>query len=56
MNEMLCPQCQRPGAVKNGHVASSGKQNWLCRACGRQFVANPSRHAMNDAEKNVAPA
>ena len=56
MNEMLCPQCQRPGAVKNGHVASSGKQNWLCRACGRQFVANPSRHAMNDAEKNVARA
>ena len=56
MNEMLCPKCQRPGAVKNGHVASSGKQNWLCRACGRQFVANPSRHAMNEAEKSIARA
>ena len=56
MNEILCPKCQRPGAVKNGHVASSGKQNWLCRACGRQFVAHPSRHAMNDAEKSVARA
>ena len=56
MDEILCPKCQRPGAVKNGHVASSGKQNWLCRNCGRQFVANPSRHSLNEAEKGVARA
>ena len=56
MNEILCPKCQRSGAVKHGHIASGGKQNWLCRACGRQFVANPSRRSMNDAGKGVARA
>ena len=56
MNEMLCPKCPRSGAVKHGHIASGGKQNWLCRACGRQFVANPSRRSMNDAGKGVARA
>ena len=56
MSEILCPECQSPVVVKNGHVASSGKQNWRCRGCGRQFVANPSRHAMNPAEKEIARA
>ena len=56
MNEVLCPRCQRQGAVKNGHLASSGKQNWLCWACGRQFVANPRGHSMNEAEEGVERA
>ena len=56
MSEILCPKCQGAVVVKNGFTASSGKQNWRCRACGRQFVADPSRHAMNPAEKEIARA
>ena len=56
MNEMLGPKCRRPGAVKNGPVASSGQQNGRCRACGRQGVANPRGHSLTDAEKGVARA
>jgi insertion element IS1 protein InsB len=33
----ICPQCQSPKYKKNGHI-HSGKQNYQCKDCGRQFV------------------
>jgi transposase-like protein len=33
---MKCPQCGSEQTRKNGH--RRGKQNYLCRDCGRQFI------------------
>src|SRR5688500_3772279 len=33
-----CPECQANRYKKNGHT-HTGKQNYQCKACGRQFVA-----------------
>jgi insertion element IS1 protein InsB len=33
----VCPQCQSPKYKKNGHI-HTGKQNYQCKDCGRQFV------------------
>ena len=40
MLELRCPDCYSEHIVKNGHI-HNGKQNNLCRECGRNFVANP---------------
>jgi transposase-like protein len=41
---MKCVHCNSTGIVKNGITSSSGKQNYLCKACGRQFVENPEHY------------
>lgn len=33
----MCPHCLSPNTVKNGHT-SYGKQNNICKTCGRQHV------------------
>ena len=33
---MQCPKCESNKIVKNGR--RKGKQNYLCRNCGRQFI------------------
>jgi transposase-like protein len=40
MLEAPCPSCYSKYIVKNGHI-HNGKQNHLCRDCGRNFVQNP---------------
>jgi AcrR family transcriptional regulator/transposase-like protein len=34
--KMICPDCQSDRVAKNGH--QQGKQRYVCRGCGRQFV------------------
>lgn len=41
MANMKCPQCESTSLRKNGH--RSGRQNYLCKNCGRQFL-EPSSH------------
>jgi transposase-like protein len=36
--EITCPRCQSPTIVRNGKK-SNGKQNYLCKDCGRQFIS-----------------
>jgi transposase-like protein len=36
-----CPECQATRPVKNGHI-HTGKQRYLCRQCGYQFVEHPT--------------
>ncbi|WP_346293315.1 IS1/IS1595 family N-terminal zinc-binding domain-containing protein, partial [Sphaerothrix gracilis] len=36
-----CPECQATYIVKNGHI-HTGKQRYLCRQCGYQFVEEPT--------------
>jgi len=35
-----CPSCSSAKIKKNGFI-ETGKQNYLCNSCGRQFVENP---------------
>jgi AcrR family transcriptional regulator len=35
-NKMICPDCQSDRVAKNGR--QQGKQRYICRGCGRQFV------------------
>ena len=37
---MKCPRCQSQVVVKNGSI-HNGKQKYVCKDCGRQFVENP---------------
>jgi transposase-like protein len=37
-----CPRCHATHVVRNGHNRS-GSPNFLCRGCGRQFVARPKK-------------
>ena len=37
---MKCPQCESISCRKNGH--RSGRQNYLCKNCGRQFLVPSS--------------
>lgn len=36
---MNCPSCQSSHIKKNGHI-HNGKQNYQCKSCDRQFVAD----------------
>lgn len=36
-----CPTCTAEHTVKNGHI-HTGKQRYLCRQCGYQFVEHPT--------------
>lgn len=38
-NNSTCPRCQLSHIKRNGHTYY-GKQNYRCKNCGRQFVAN----------------
>ena len=42
MPKLTCPSCNSDNIVKNGRI-HNGKQNHKCRACGRQFVQNPTQ-------------
>jgi len=37
---MECPNCHSQAVVKNGST-HTGKQKYLCKDCGHQFVENP---------------
>ena len=43
-----CPSRQAQHTVKNGHI-HTGKQRFLCKQCGYQFVENPT-HKTIDAD------
>ena len=47
-----CPSCKSTAIVKNGFNAT-GKQNHLCKDCGRQFVLNPIVSPISDEVKSL---
>ena len=49
---MQCPECQGTHVVKNGSI-HNGKPKWKCKACGRQFVAEPAQHRVSDETKQT---
>lgn len=44
-----CSKCKKENTVKNGHI-HNGKQRYLCKLCGYQFVEIP-QNAVVSAEK-----
>lgn len=49
---MICPDCGSSEVKLNGHI-HNGKQNHLCKACGRQFVLDPTQKRISDSEKEM---
>ena len=47
-----CPNCTSEQTVKNGHI-HTGKQRFLCRACGRQFVENPPNKVIDSKTREL---
>ncbi len=45
-----CPNCQSEQTIKNGHI-HNGKQRYLCKDCGRQFVLNPTNKTISEETK-----
>ncbi|MGB7247854.1 MAG: IS1 family transposase [Phormidesmis sp.] len=46
----MCPNCDSEAVVKNGFI-HNGKQNHLCKNCGRQFVKDPQNKVISDETK-----
>ena len=46
----LCPSCESKRVVKNGKI-HTGKQNYKCKDCGRQFVEDPQQKRISDDTK-----
>jgi transposase-like protein len=47
-----CPTCSSAQTVKNGRI-HNGKQRFLCRECGRQFVEQPSKRVIDAATRKL---
>ena len=45
-----CPHCGETHTVKNGRI-HTGKQRYLCRGCGLQFVENPTNKVIDQATR-----
>src|SRR5262245_35897483 len=46
----VCPRCKSPKSKKNGHI-HTGKQNYQCKNCGRQFVQSFAQYRISDATR-----
>lgn len=53
-NNMKCPRCKSDQLRKNGR--SSGKQRYLCKACGRQFCEALSSSSLPNVESDRVQA
>ena len=47
---MKCPKCESEQIIKNGSI-HTGKQKYMCKACGRQFVEDPQYRVISDETK-----
>ena len=48
----VCPNCGSEKYKKNGHI-HSGKQNYRCKECGRQFVMDYEFKDIGDFKKDL---
>lgn len=49
---MNCPSCQATTIKKNGHI-HTGKQNFRCTHCGRQFVGERQKKDISARDKEI---
>jgi IS1 family transposase len=48
-----CPSCESANTKKNGHTHNTGKQNHICKDCGRNFVENPEKEPISNEVKSL---
>lgn len=48
---MKCPKCESTQINKNGH--QHGKQNYICKHCGRQFFESYDTKGYSDGVKRI---
>jgi insertion element IS1 protein InsB len=49
---MNCPSCESVNIKKNGHI-HNGKQNYQCKDCGREFVADNQKKIITQAQREL---
>ena len=49
---MNCPSCKSDNIKKNDHI-NNGKQNYQCKNCSRQFVADSSKKTVTTEQKEL---
>ena len=49
---LSCPSCASKHTVEHGSI-HSGKQNYRCRDCGRQFVQDPQHKVIDQVTKEL---
>ena len=49
---MNCPTCNSVNIVKNGSI-HNGKKKFKCKDCGRQFVKDPAKKRIDEAQKEL---
>ncbi len=49
---LTCPRCQSTSFVKNGRT-HNGRQNFRCKACGKQFVLNPTKKVIGQDTREL---
>ncbi len=47
-----CPKCSSSRTVKNGRI-HNGKQRFLCRECGRQFVEHRQKKVIDSTTRQL---
>lgn len=47
---LKCPECESESVLKNGHI-HNGKQRYVCKSCGRQFVPDSTKKVIGDQTK-----
>ena len=47
-----CPECGLDNTVRNGKI-HNGKQRFLCKECGRQFIENPCKKNISQETKDM---
>jgi len=52
INLIICPRCWSGKIIKNGSI-HNGKQKYMCRECGRQFVENPANRPVSGEKKEL---
>ena len=50
---MNCPRCHSNTVVKNGIRPLTGRQQYRCQDCQRQFVANPKKPRVSPWQKTI---
>lgn len=50
--ECKCPSCQSTLVKKNGHI-HSGKQNYRCISCSRQFILDPTHKIVDEKTQGL---
>lgn len=51
-SQLHCPACQSDQVRRNGHI-HNGKQNYLCKDCGRQFVRESTKRYISEQEREM---